>query len=168
MRLAPALLVALALAVVACSADPPPGYRAASAEERDALLRVVREYYDVFDRGQVTGDISPLYALHPRLAEGEDRRRGVNTESWTVERARTLGAREVVVDVDSYEPARAYVKGDSAVVYVHGLFTWTYPNGSQTKGELPVRFDLDQQGGRWTIVRTDERVLGETPEPTPR
>jgi hypothetical protein len=85
-----------------------------------------------------------------------------------VERVRTLSTREVLVDMETYEPVRAFVRADTAVVYVHGLFTWTYPNGSQSKGELPVRFDLDHQGGRWTIVRTDERVLGETPDPTPR
>lgn len=162
------LLLGLALIAVACAADPLPGYLRASRAERDALVAVVREYYDVFDRAQVTGDIAPLYALHPELAQGEDRRQGVNTESWMVERARTLKLREVTVDLEQYEPVKAFVKGDAAVVYVHGLFTWTYSTGPETKGELPVRFDLVRDANVWKIVRSDERVLGETPEPTPR
>jgi hypothetical protein len=81
MRIGTALLITFALSLIGCSTDPLPGYRAATVEERDALVRVVREYYDVFDKAQVTGDIAPLYSLHPKLAQGEDRRRGVNTES---------------------------------------------------------------------------------------
>ncbi len=169
MRRTPAILAALALGIAGCSADPLPGYRAASAGERDALLGVVREYYDVFDRAQVTGDITRLYALHPRLAAGEDRRKGINTESWMVERTHALGIREVRVDIESYEPFRAFVKDERAVAYSHGLFTWEYPQGTPTKGELRVRFDLVRADGRWSIERTDEWVLGEgTPEPTPR
>lgn len=169
MRAAPAILAAVAFAIAGCSADPLPGYRSASAAERDALLGVVRQYYDLFDRAQVTGDIAPLYALHPKLAQGEDRRRGINTEAWTVERTHALGIREVRVDIESYEPFRAFVKEDRAVAYSHGLFTWEYPQGTPTKGELVVRFDLSRAGGRWEIERTDEWVLGEgTPPPTPR
>jgi hypothetical protein len=160
--------LALALAANACAADPLPGYRAAPAEETAALTQVVREYYELLDRAELTGDAAPLYARFPRLAQGEDRRSGVNWESFTVAGTRSLGLRDARTDVESYEPLRAFVKGDAAVVYVHGLFTWTYQNGSQTKGELPVRLDLAREGGEWTIVRSDEQVLGETPAPTPR
>jgi len=73
------------------------------------------------------------------------------------------------VAIESYEPFRAFVKEDKAVAYSHGLFTWTYANGSQTKGELRVRFDLARAGDRWSIEQTDEWVLGEgAPPPTPR
>lgn len=161
-------IVAFALALTACSADPLPGYRAASAEEAAPLMSTVRGYYDALARAQVNGEIAPLYTLHPALASGEDRRSGVNTESVWVERLRAQGVRDIAFDLESYEPMRSFVKDDAAVVYVHGLFTWTYPNGQQTKGELPVRLDLQRDGTRWTIVRTDERVLGETPAPTPR
>jgi hypothetical protein len=164
-RCVPAVLV---LVLIACSAPVLPGYRHATPDERDALTRVVREYYEVFDRAQVTGDVAPLYAVHPALAHGEDRQRAINTEAWMVERVRALKVRDVHVDVESYEPMKAFVNGDAAVVYVHGLFTWTYPNGSQTKGELPVHIDLLRLDGRWTIQRTDQRVESETPEPTPR
>jgi len=166
MKLIAALLLA-GTALNACAADPLPGYGTASPDVRNTLIGVVRDYYDVLDRAQVTGDVGPLYARHPDLARGEDRRAGVNTESWLVERTRALNVREVTVELESYEPVKVYVKGDDAVVYVHGLFTWVYPNGSTTKGELPVRFDLRKRDV-WNIVRTDERVLGETPAPSAR
>lgn len=160
--------IVVAVAATACAADPLPGYRAASAEEMTALTQIVREYYELLDRAELTGDVAPLYARFPMLAAGEDRRSGVNWESFTVARTRSLELRDAHTDVASYEPLRAFVKGDSAAVFVHGMFTWTYPNGSQTKGELPVRLDLAREHGQWAIVRSDERVLGETPAPTPR
>lgn len=167
MRIA-AILVAVALAAVACAPDPLPGYRHATTGERDALLGVIHEYFDLVDRAQVSGDIGPLYARHPALAQHEDRRQGINTEGWLVERVRRLDVREVAVDVERYERVRAFLKDDAAVVYVHGLFTWRYRTGPETKGELPIRFDLVRGSDGWTIIRTDEQVLGETPAPTPR
>jgi len=163
-----AVLLAIALVTAACGADPLAGFSPASPEDRGVLVTVLREYYDLLGRAQVTGDVGPLFARHPDLARGEDRREGVNTEASLVQHTRALGLREVSVDLESYEPVKAFVRSDLAVAYVHGLFTWAYQNGSITKGELSVRFDLARRGGIWTIVRTDERVLGETPAPTPR
>lgn len=164
------IVTAVALLVLSCGTpDPLPGHRAAAPDERNALFGVVREYYDLLGRAAVTGDLAPLYARHPKLARGEDRPRGVNTEAFTVQRTRAINIREVRVDIESYEPFRAFVKDDRAVAYSHGVFTWEYPQGSPTKGELFVRFDLARAGGWWEIERTDEWVLGEgPPPPTPR
>ncbi len=116
----------------------------------------------------MNGDLAPLYARHPDLTRGEDRRSGVNSEASRVERTAALHLRDASIELEKYEAMKAFVKADDAVVYVHGLFTWVYVNGSETKGELPVRFDLARRGSAWYIVRTDELVLGETPAPTPR
>ena len=166
------LTVTTVLAVlISCSPDPLPGYRSATPEERAAILRTVEEYYDILDHAIVTGDISPMYVRHPNLAQGAVRERGINNEGFTVTLPSVSAhlVREASVAIESYEPLRAFVRDDKAVAFSHGLFTWTYANGSQTKGELRVRFDLTRSGDRWSIEQTDEWVLGEgAPPPTPR
>ena len=162
-------LIAALVLVVACAPDPLPGYRPATADERASLLATVSEYYDILDRAMVTGDIAPLYLRHPKLQVGDERPHGVNTEGTTVLRARALAIRASSVAIESCEPLRAFLRSDAAVAYSHGLFTWTYANGSETQGELLVRFDLTRGGERWMIERPDEWVLGEGAlSPTPR
>ncbi len=166
-------LLAFALLSAGCARaepDPLPGYRAATADEHAAVRRVIDEYYAVLNRAALTGDIAALFARHPGLAVGQQRERGINIESWMVERVRALSVREVKVDIESYEPVRVYLKDNAAAAFVHGLFTWEYPQGSPTKGELAVRMDLVRMADRWasSIERTDEWVLGERPPQTPR
>ncbi|MDQ2952343.1 MAG: hypothetical protein M3R54_08785 [Chloroflexota bacterium] len=162
-------LTAAAFLFLACASDPLPGYRPATADERASVMQTIEEYYDIVDRAMGTGDLTPLYVRHPKLATGEERQRGVNTERNTVLRTGALDIRDVGMEMEFYEPFRAFLKGDVAVAYSHGLFTWTYANGTHTRGELLVRFDLTRGDGRWMIERSDEWVLGEgTPPPTPR
>jgi len=160
--------VLLALAAACGQVDALPGYRPATPEERSAVMGVIEDYYALLNRAQVTGDASALLARHPGLATGQERRRGINIETWMVERTRALAVREVRVDIESYEPVRVYVKDFVAAAFVHGLFTWEYPQGGPTRGELAVRMDLSHSDDRWTIASTDEWVLGETPPPSPR
>ena len=167
-----ALAAAVLVFICACTtSDPLPGYQAASAEERVSIFATVEEYYEIWSRAIVSGNISPLYVRHPRLAQGAVPQRGINNEAFTMTlpSIRDRLIREAHVDIESYEPIRVFIKGDQAVAYSRGLFTWTYANGSQTKGELRVRFDLSRAGTQWSIDQTDEWVLGEgTPPPTPR
>lgn len=161
--------LALGLAVIACGqSDPLPGYRPATPDERASVMRVIEEYYTLRNTAEVTGDTTALLARHPGLAQGQQRQPGINIETWMVERTRALNIREVRVDIESYEPVRVYLKDIAAAAFVHGLFTWEYPQGSPTKGELAVRLDLVRSADRWMIERTDEWMLGETPPPTPR
>ena len=162
--------IILALVAAACApSDPLPGYRLASAEEGAAVIAVIDDYYALLSRAEVTGDASALLARHPSLASGQQRQRGINIETWMVERTGALKLREVRIDVASYEPVRIYIKDAAAAAYVHGLFTWEYAQGgSPTRGELAVRIDLIQTPSGWNIERTDEWVLGETPPPSPR
>jgi hypothetical protein len=159
-----------AVLVLACGADPLPGYRAATADERASVLAVIAEYFDLLDSAVVSGDIGPLRARHPLLAQGTDAQRGINSEAVTLQlpSVRDHLIREARVDPQAYEPVRVYLQGDRAVAYVHGWYTWDRVTGAPTQGELRVRFDLSRAADRWTIERTDEVVLGETPPPTPR
>jgi hypothetical protein len=163
---------ALALVTAACAQprpDPLPGYRPASLEARAAVIRVVSEYYETRNRAAVTGDIAPLYAAHPALAQGEDRRSGVNVEAFFVERMRALGVTRVAVDLEASEPVKVYVNEKRAVAYVHGRETWDLPPGTgQTISEIFVRVDLRQLTIGWLIERTDGFELGERIPPTPR
>lgn len=163
--------IALVVFLSACTSDPLPGYRPATPDERAGALRTVEEYYAIMDRAMVTGDIAPLYLRHPKLAQGSVRERGINIEGFTVRTPSVSDhlIKDARVEIESYEPLRAFVRGDRVVAYSHGLFTWTYANGSQTKGELLVRFDMTRGRDAWSIDQTDEWVLGEgTPPPTPR
>jgi hypothetical protein len=159
------------LLLVGCTTDPLPGYRAATADERASILATVSEYYDIWNRAMVTADVTPLYVRHPKLAQGAVPQRGINNEGQTVRlpSVADLKIKESRVDIESYEPLRAFIKGDSAVAYSHGSFTWTYPDGAPSGGELLVRFDMTRVAGAWSIDQTDEWVLGEgAPSPTPR
>ena len=164
-------LFAFALLLGACAPDPLPGYRAATDDERTTLLATVVDYYDILNVALVSGDLAPLYARHPKLAQGQVRERGINIEGLTASYPSFAEhrVRDVTVDVAAYEPFRAFVKDDRAVAYSHGAFTWHYFDGADTGGELLKRFDLTRSGSMWTIDQTDEWVLGEgTPPPTPR
>lgn len=165
-RLAVALLL-----LVGCAPDPLPGYRAATAADRSSIFVTISEYYDIWNRAMVTADITPLYVRHPKLAQGAVPQRGINNEGHTARLPSVAGLKikESRVDIEGYEPMRAFVKGDSAVAYSHGWFTWTYANGAPSGGELLVRFDLTRAGDGWSIDQTDEWVLGEgASSPTPR
>ena len=119
----------------------------------------------------LTADITPLYVRHPKLAQGAVPQRGINNEGHTARlpSVADLKIKESRVEVERYEPLRAFVKGDSAVAYSHGWFTWMYATGAPSGGELLVRFDMTRVAGVWAIDQTDEWVLGEgAPPPTPR
>jgi hypothetical protein len=166
----PFVAAALALAAMTCAqADPLAGYRPASAEERPLVIGAISYYYELRNHAAVTGDLAPLYRAHPALAQGQDRRSGVNVESFFVERMRALGVTHVAVDLEASEPVKIYLSETKAVAYVHGRETWDLlPGSGQTIGEIRVRLDLLHGPSGWTVERTDEVEQGETLPPTPR
>jgi hypothetical protein len=146
-----------------------PGYRPASPSEHAAVVGAVSGYYAIRNRAAVTGDMAPLYSAYPSLARGEDRRAGVNTEAFFVERMRAQPVSRVSVDLEDREPLKVYVKETEAVAYVHGRETWDLaPGTGQTIGEIFVRIDLREGNGGWLVERTDQLELGERMPPTPR
>ena len=171
-------VVVLVFAAVACAApDPLPGYAPASAVERGSVVAVIYDYFAMRERAAVSGDATELFAAHPTLALHEDRRVGVNTETFFVERVRSAKTlpKEIAPPViermshelESYAPIAVYIGADKAIAFVHGLERFDYPNGGPSLGEIFVRFDLGRSGDSWGIVRTDEWVMGEPPPRTP-
>lgn len=163
--------------VAACGApDPLAGYAPASAVDRALVVRTVEDYFAMRERAAVSGDATELFDAYPALAQHEDRRQGINTETFFVERvrsARTLPkeiAPSVIVRMshvlEGYVPIAVYVSADKAVAFVHGLERFDYPNGGPSLGEIFMRFDLRWISERWVIERTDEQVMGERPPRT--
>jgi len=167
-RSAAALLLAGTLA--SCTHQPPdplPGYHAASTDERAVVMRTIEDYYSRRASAALSGDAATIFVAFPKLAEGEDRTSGVNTDAFFVERMRNLGVTDVRFEIEEREPARVYVKDGRAAAFVHGKQTWRYPRGDATIGEFYTRLDLFRVGGGWQLDRTDEVMLGERPPRTP-
>jgi len=171
------LVVALVFAVAACAPpDPLPGYAPASAVERTFVIPVIYEYFAMRERAAVSGDATELFEAYPALALHEDRRQGINTETFFLERVRSAETRpkeiapSVIVrmshELETYVPIGVYIRADSAVAFVHGVEHLEYFSGPSS-GEIFVRFDLRRIGDRWVIERTDEQVMGEPPPRTP-
>ena len=162
-------LVALAVLSASCAArpvDPLPGYARASGEELASLTRAVADYYTVRARAFVAGDPAILFAVYPGLAEGEDVRNGINLDAFHVVGWREMEVTKVQHRLQSYEPARIYVKGDSAVAFVHGSELIEIRSGP-SGGEFFTRIDLVNYADRWMVIRTDEQMLAEPPPRVP-
>jgi hypothetical protein len=171
--------LALAMTATACvrASDPLPGYTPATAEERASVVHTIEDYFAMRERAAVTGDTTELFTAFPALAQHEDRRQGVNTEVFFVERVRlaTTMPKEFAPPeilymshvLDGYHPIGVFVHGDSAVAFVHGLELFQYKSSGHSGGEIFVRFDLRRATDRWVIERTDEWVMGERPTRTP-
>ena len=130
-------------------------------------MRTIDDYYSRRARAAVSGDAATIFAAYPKLAEGEDRGSGINTDAFFVERMRNLSLPDVRFEIDDREPARVYLKEDRAAVFVHGTETWRYPRGDATIGEFHTRLDLIREGGGWQLDRMDEVLLSERPPRTP-
>ena len=158
----------LALAVAACArvVDPLPGYTRASGEERAPLIRAIADYYTVRGRAFVLGDPAVLFAVYPKLAQGEDVRNGINLDASRVVLWREVDVTKVEHVLESHEPARIYVKGDRAVAFVHGTEMMQI-RGGPSGGEFFTRIDLVNDADRWVVERTDEQMMAEPPPRTP-
>lgn len=175
------LVIALAaIGLIACtSADPLPGYRAATTDERATVVSHLEKYFALRELVAVSGDLTDLYGAYPDLTRNVDRRVGINNEGWFAERARLAREqpREVAPpliarmwhELEYYEPIRVYLQGGTAVAFVHGLEHYQYTSSPvPSGGEIFMRFDLRRDADRWQIERTDELVMGERPPATPR
>lgn len=167
-RVPPLALLTLALAVASCArpVDPLPGYTRASGEELASLTRAVADYYTVRARAFVAGDPAVLFAVYPGLAEGEDVRNGINLDAFRLVGWRELEVTKVEHRLQSYEPARIYLKGASAVAFVHGSEHFEVRGGTSA-GEFFTRIDLVNYTDRWVVIRTDEQTMAEPPPRVP-
>jgi len=178
-RYRPVVIALAAIGLTACTADPLPGYRAATTDERATVVSDLERYFALRERVAVSGDLIELYGAYPALTQNVDRRLGVNNEGWFAERARLAREqpREVAPpliarmwhQLEYCEPIRVYLQGDTAVAFVHGLEQFNYvADPVPSAGEILIRFDLRRVGDRWQIERTDEQLIHERPPATPR
>jgi hypothetical protein len=144
--------------------DPLPGYTRASTQEHASLIRAVGDYYALRARAFVLSDPTVLFAAYPKLAQGQDVRDGINLDAIRVPQWREVQVTEVTHVLESYEPARIYVRGSSAVAFVHGT-EYMQIRGGPSGGEFFTRIDLVNEEDRWVVERTDEQMMG---EPRPR
>lgn len=159
----------LALAAGACAraVDPLPGYTRASGEERASLMRAIADYYTVRGRAFVLGDPAVLFAVYPKLAQGEDVRNGINLDAFHLVLWRNVEVTKADHLLESYEPVRIFVKGHLAVAFVHGNELMQI-RGGPSGGEFFTRIDLVQDAGRWVVERTDEQMMAEPPPRVPK
>lgn len=172
------IVFAVVFAVACAPPDPLPGYAPASASERASVVGAIYDYFAMRQRAAVTGDATELFEAYPALAQHEDRRQGINTEAFFVERVRSaktlpkeIAPSEIAKmshELETYVPIAVYVRADSAVAFVHGLERMEYPRGGPSLGEIFVRFDLRRIDDGWVIEQTDEQVMGELPPRTPK
>ena len=146
--------------------DPLPGYTRASVEEHASIVHAIVDYYAARQRAVMFGDAALLFDLYPQLARGENLREGINLDAFFVRLMRDDRVTKVTVELERYEPIRTYVKGATAIGFVHGVETWHY-HGGPGSGEFFTRIDLASDAGGWVIERTDEQMMGERPPRTP-
>ena len=173
------VLAAVGLIACATAVEPLPGYRAATTDERAAVVSALKKYFELRERVAVSGDVTELYGAYPDLTRNVDRRLGINNEGWFAERARLAREQPAEVspsliarmwhELEYYEAIRVYLQGSTAVAFVHGLEHYQYTRSPvPSAGEIFMRFDLRRDAERWQIERTDELMMGERPPATPR
>jgi hypothetical protein len=159
--------VLVALTVASCAVQD--AYRPPSEQERADVIAAVRDYYALRDRLMTGLAIEDFWRTYPDLSDEHDLTRGINLEVmlWKWSHDPELVRNKYRVDLESYQPIRAFIRGNEATAIVHGLETYEpkYAGSTPTSGEIHLLLSLRLAGGRWTVVRTDERMMGE-PAPT--
>lgn len=166
-----ALVVAVLLSTACAPPDPFAGYLPAADGERAAVIDAIERYYQLLGHATLSDDLSALYAAFPKLAQGEVREAGINSEAFFVRVARSpeVNVVELTFELESYEKIRVHQRADEAVAVVHGLERKLYGMSPvPSLGEIFVRFDLRRDAGHWSIERSTGWVLGGRPPRTPR
>jgi hypothetical protein len=158
-------LLTLAVAFACARPDPYPGYVRPSEGVRAAVVRVVEDYYTTRSRAAAARDATELFSAYPAIAKDEDRSKGINADGFLMERMRISDFVSIDADLEARDPMLVLVRGDDALVLVHGVETWHQRHGSPGSGEFYTRLDLRRGATGWALQRTDEQLLG---EPRPR
>ncbi len=160
------LLVALTLA--SCVASNP--YRAADEQERGEVIAAVRDYYGLRNRLTAGLEINDFWQTYPELSYDHDLARGINLEVtlWTWSHDPQLVRHNYKTDLESYQAIRVFVRANEAIAFVHGLESYEHVVGSiPTRGEFYTVLSLTRGGRAWTVVKTDEQMLGERVQTDP-
>lgn len=111
--------------------------------------------------------IDDFWKSYPDLARGYDLRNGANIEPPFAKSMQELETANYRTELDGYEPIHVYVRGDRAVVMVHGVEQWDnaiWRSHERRVRDGPVARNTD---GRWAVVSTDEQMMGEHPPTEP-
>jgi hypothetical protein len=166
------IAILLTIAVAACARfdarpDPYPGYIRASEDARATIVHVVRDYYTTRSRAAAARDATELFMAYPAISNDEDRTKGINGDGFLMERMRISDFVSIDVDLEARDPMLVLVRGDDALVIVHGVETWHQRHGVPGSGEFFTRLDLRRSATGWVLERTDEQLLGEPRLRTP-
>ena len=165
-RIIVAILVTLT--IVSCADQNP--YRVAVEQQRADVGAAVRDYYALRNQLMSGLAIEDFWQTYPDLSYEHDLMRGINVELmlWKWSHDPQLVRRNYRIDLESYQPIRAYVRANEALAIVHGIESWdNRVGGIPTSGEVHVVLTLRQTDGHWTVIRTDEQLMGEHPPTEP-
>ncbi|MDP9282184.1 MAG: hypothetical protein M3P38_08825 [Chloroflexota bacterium] len=158
-------LLTIAVALACGTPEPFPGYVRPSEDVRAATVHVVEGYYTARSRAAAARDATDLFSVYPAIAKDEDRSKGINADGFLMERMRISDIVTLDADLEERDPILVLVRGEDAVVLVHGMETWHYRHGAPGRGEFFTRLDLQRGASGWGLQRIDEQLLG---EPRPR
>ena len=142
-------------------------YRPAKDAERADIVAPVAGYFAAKARLATDLSIADFWRSYPDLARDYDLRSGVNIEPLFAKSMQELKATNYRTELERYEAIRVYVRGDSAIAMVHGMDHWDNANGGPTSGEVNLVFTLRSVDGHWTVIRSDEQMMGEHPPTEP-
>ena len=151
----------------AAGADSPllmtPLWVSATYDDPDfaALRAAAREYFFYRKQAFVQGNVSVLWERYPELKKGVDPAAGVNDEADHVASYRGLGVFDGDVWIDDGQSMQAKVRGNEAEMAVHAAELYLFGDYEVSGGELPITLTLRWEGGRWSVVRTDEVTQSE-------
>lgn len=161
--------VVAAAFIASCSAPGEfDGYLEASPAERTLISPVIYGYYQARNELVLTRDVAAFWRRYPELERDRSREKGVNVEAEFSERMANLSTRHVATQPEEQAPLGIFVRGDRAVVFVHGREEWDLPTGRKTVSEIQTVFYMSRTDDRWVITRTDEWHPGEPRKTPPR
>jgi len=155
-----------ALTIASCAASS--SYRVAVEPDRGAVVAAVRDYYALRNRLTAGLDINDFWQKYPELSYDHDLVRGIHLEImiWKWSHDPQLVRLDYRTDLESYEPVKVFVRANEALAYLHGLEAWDQPTGGpSTRSEFRTVLSLRLADGKWSVVRSDEQMMGE-PAPT--
>ena len=156
------------LSIASCAASS--SYRMAVEPQRGSIVAAVRDYYALRNHLTAGLDINDFWQTYPELSHDHDLVRGINLEVmlWKWSHDPQLVRLDYRTDLESYQPIRAFVRANDALAYVHGLEAWDhFSGGPSTSGEFRTVLNLRLVDGKWTVVRSDEQMMGERPPTDP-
>ncbi len=164
------MIVAIAATFAVLSCTDQNAYRVADEQQRASVVTAVQDYYGFRNRLTAGLEITDFWRAYPELSHEHDGARGINLDLmlWTWSKDPQLVRLDYQTDLVSCEPIRVFVRANEALAYVHGMESYTHRMGTpRTLGEFRTVLSMKLTNDAWTVVRTDEQMLGERPPTDP-